>query len=148
MENININFDMDGTLADFYNVPNWLEYLINSDSTPYEKATPLLRFASLAKRLNNLQKKGYKINIVSWLAKNSTPEFDQQVISAKRKWLEIHLKSVIWDNIWIIPYGVPKSNYCQTENDILFDDEIGNRNNWTGQAYAETEIMEVLSKLN
>ena len=27
-----IYFDMDGTIADFYGVPNWLEYLIAGDS--------------------------------------------------------------------------------------------------------------------
>lgn len=35
-----IYFDMDGTIANFYSVPNWLDYLIASDPTPYEVARP------------------------------------------------------------------------------------------------------------
>ena len=40
--NITINFDLDGTLADFYGVENWLEYLEAEDTTPYAVAEPLL----------------------------------------------------------------------------------------------------------
>jgi phosphoserine phosphatase len=34
-------FDMDGTIANFYGVKGWLDYLINEDTTPYEIAEPL-----------------------------------------------------------------------------------------------------------
>ena len=30
--NITINFDMDGTIADFYGVENWLDYLMEEDT--------------------------------------------------------------------------------------------------------------------
>ena len=53
---ITINFDMDGTIADLYGMENWLECLNNEDTTPYEVAKPLLRLATLARVLNNLQK--------------------------------------------------------------------------------------------
>ncbi len=36
-----ICFDMDGTIADLYNVPNWLERLQAEDATPYLEAKPL-----------------------------------------------------------------------------------------------------------
>ena len=52
-----INLDMDGTIADFYNVKNWLDYLIAEDTTPYEIAKPLLRLCTLARLLNKLQTK-------------------------------------------------------------------------------------------
>ena len=35
-----INFDMDGTLADFYGVDGWLEYLVNKNAYPYATAKP------------------------------------------------------------------------------------------------------------
>ena len=47
-----ICFDMDGTIANFYGVNGWLEYLQNFDDTPYRQAKPLLRMSSLAKVLN------------------------------------------------------------------------------------------------
>ena len=67
-----INFDMDGTLADFYGVDNWLEYLVNKDAYPYAAAKPLVNMSVLARYLNRLQRNGYEINIISWLAKNSS----------------------------------------------------------------------------
>ena len=60
-----INFDMDGTLCDFYGVENWLEYLVARDATPYAVAKPLLNLSALARRLNRLQREGYEINIIS-----------------------------------------------------------------------------------
>ena len=64
-----IYFDMDGTIANLYGVEGWLNYLINKDTTPYEVAKPMVNMNSLARLLNNLQKKGYEIGIVSWLSK-------------------------------------------------------------------------------
>ena len=47
MKTIKINFDMDGTIADLYGVDNWLEMLINGDTTPYSIAQPLVRLSAL-----------------------------------------------------------------------------------------------------
>jgi hypothetical protein len=144
---VTINFDMDGTIADLYGTENWLEYLINEDATPYEIAKPLLRLNALARVLNNLQKNGYKLAIISWLSKTSTKEYDAEVTLAKIEWLNKHLPSVAWDKITIVPYGTPKENYCYNENDILFDDEEKNRVNWLGKAYDVNNIIEVLKTL-
>ena len=38
-----IYFDMDGTIADLYGVTDWLPMLMNSGSTPYRVAQPMLR---------------------------------------------------------------------------------------------------------
>lgn len=139
-----INFDMDGTLANFYGVENWLDYLVAKDATPYEVATPLFNFSALARVLNRLQRQGWEICIISWLAKNSTEDFNNRVEEVKREWLAKHLPSVQWDNISIVPYGTPKST-CG--NGILFDDEKPNRNEWKGQAYDVDNILEVLKNL-
>ena len=142
-----IYFDMDGTIANFYGVNGWLEYLKAEDATPYEMANPLLRLSALAKVLNNLQRKGYTIGIVSWLAKNSNEDFDEKVTQAKIHWLKIHLKSVKFDEIHIVKYGTPKEEVVNFPNGILFDDEEPNRNNWKGNAYDESQIMEVLKRV-
>ena len=36
-----IFWDMDGTIADLYNVPNWLDKLRAEDTSPYREAKPL-----------------------------------------------------------------------------------------------------------
>ena len=142
-----INFDMDGTIANLYGVENWLEMLMAEDETPYEIAKPLVNLSLLARYLNRLQREGHEIAIISWLSKNSTEEYDNKVINAKKRWLANHLKSVQFDEIIIIPYGTPKENYAFADNDILFDDETPNRKNWTGKAFDETEIFNVLKSL-
>ena len=139
-----IFFDMDGTIADLYGVENWLDYLIASDALPYEIAKPLIRLNALARILNRLQKQGYKVGVISWLAKNSNTDYDEKVTRAKKKWLKKHLASVNFDEIHIVKYGTPKQTFAKTENDILFDDEEKNRNDWTGKAFDVNEIIEIL----
>lgn len=139
-----IAFDMDGTIANLYGVENWLDDLINSNPRPYAIAKPLVNMNSLARILNRLQKQGYKINIISWLSKNSTQEYDKKVIQAKKCWLNKHLKSVRFDNIYIVPYGTPKHTLS---TGILFDDEIGNRTAWNGTAFDVNNIIETLKAI-
>lgn len=139
-----IFFDMDGTIADLYGVENWLDYLIVSDALPYEIAKPLIRLNALARILNRLQKQGYKVGVISWLAKNSNTAYDEKVTRAKKEWLKKHLASVNFDEIHIVKYGTPKQTFAKTENDILFDDEEKNRNDWTGKAFDVNEIIKIL----
>lgn len=139
-----IFLDMDGTIANLYGVENWLDYLIAADALPYEIAKPLIKLNSLARILNRLQKQGYKIGIISWLAKNSNETYDEQVTKAKKEWLRKHLASVDFDEIHIVKYGTPKQTFAKTENDILFDDEEKNRNDWTGKAFDVDEILKIL----
>ena len=145
--NITINFDMDGTIADLYGVENWLDYLENGLTTPYEIAKPLVNLAVLAKKLNSLQLCGYCIGIISWTSKCGTDAYNEAIAEAKMLWLKQHLPSVKWDSVKIIPYGTPKQNYCKNPLDILFDDEERNRNNWTGRAYGVENILEILKEI-
>lgn len=140
-----INFDMDGTIANLYGVEGWLDDIIAESDRPYREASVLLNCSSLARILNRLQRNGWKINIISWLAKNSTREYDKKVTDAKLEWLSIHLPSVKWDNISIVAYGTPKSNCGRG---ILFDDEQRNRKEWRGVAYDVDNIIEILRNLD
>ena len=146
--NITINFDMDGTLANLYGVENWLEMLEAEDTTPYAEAIPMLRLSALAKRLNNLQKHGYQLAVISWLSKTGSDEYNEAVTEVKLNWLAQHLPSVNWDRITIVPYGTPKQNFCENPLDILFDDEAKNRDNWTGRAFDVDNILGELAGLN
>ena len=114
-----INFDMDGTIADLYGVTNWLDYLIAEDETPYAVARPLVNMNVLAR-------------------------YDKKVTTAKRNWLKKHLKSVKFNNIFIVPYGTPKYTLA---NGILFDDEARNRDESNGTAYNVDNIIGVLKGL-
>lgn len=139
-----IFFDMDGTLADFYGVQDWLRYLEAEDTFPYKNAEPLLNLQVLARKLNKLIKAGYAVEIISWTAKHSTAAYDEAVATAKLEWLTKHLKSVKFQKINIVKYGTNKDLFRHTKNDILFDDEIGNLASWGGRAYEAKKILEVL----
>lgn len=142
-----IYFDMDGTIANFYGVPNWLACLEASDPTPYRVARPLVNMNLLARLLNALHEDGWHIGIVSWLSKNGTAEFNETVTATKVEWLNRHLKSVNWDEVVIVPYGTPKHEIVEFGTGILFDDETPNRVNWTGTAYDVDNIIEILKGL-
>lgn len=141
-------FDMDGTIADLYGVNGWLDYLTDKNPTPYAIAKPLVNTLILSITLNKLKKQGYRIGIISWLAKNSNENYDKAVTNAKLSWLKTHFPTVQFDEINIVPYGTPKSNFINDSSDILFDDEIPNRDSWMGgKAYSEQFINEILNAL-
>ena len=137
-------FDMDGTIANLYAVENWLDMLRAEDPTPYAIAQTMHNMSLLARYLNKAQNKGYRIGIISWLSKCSTPTYDEAVTLAKIGWLKKHLNSVKFDEINIVTYGTPKEQFMKDENDILFDDEEKNRVNWNGESFEPYDIMRVL----
>ena len=137
-------FDMDGTIANLYGVEGWLEMIHNENADLYRIAQPLINMQSLARVLNRLQREGYEIGIISWLAGGATAEYNERVAEAKREWLARHLASVRFDHIDIVEYGTPKE---MNRNGILFDDEIQNRENWKGQAFGVENIIEVLKRI-
>lgn len=142
-----IYLDMDGTIANLYSVNEWLPKLRAFDPTPYIEAEPLVRMASLARLLNALQQRGDHIAIVSWLSKESNPEYDEAVTVAKMTWLQTHLPSVHFDEIVIAAYGTPKSQIVKYPNGMLYDDEEGNRNEWTGTAFDPDHLLDLLRDL-
>lgn len=138
-------FDMDGTIADFYGVENWIYYLENENTFPYAEAKTLINPHILTALLNKLQKQGWKIGIISWTSKNSNSNFSNKIEIEKRNWLAKNFPSIVWDKIYIVKYGTNKYNVCG--GGILFDDEEGNRKHWKDRAYAPNSITAVLNNI-
>lgn len=148
-----IYFDMDGTLANLYGVENWLEKLREYNATPYKEAGVMLNMQALAHRLNKLQANGYTIGIISWLSKESTPEYDAAVIAEKLAWLEKHLNSVKWNEVHMVAYGKRKSKLAEIKDGYLFDDNESVRREWikhnpNGWAFNVDDILGVLGLMN
>lgn len=141
-----VSFDMDGTLADFYGVPEWLSCLMDEDTYPYEVAAPLIHMSTLARRIHQLQALGVKVKIISWLSKNGSDEYNDAVTTAKINWLAKHLPSVKFDEVVIVPYGTPKEIFS---DGILFDDEERNRKNWSdaGDSMWSFDVDNILGAL-
>lgn len=137
-------FDMDGTFVDLYGVDDWMRKLNTGDPTPYEEAAPLVNMQVFARTLNRLQREGYKICVVTCLARGADEEYAREVKEAKQKWLRKHLKSVKFDKIDFLDYEEPKS---KGRRGILFDDEERHRDNWHGIAINASEMLKVLRAL-
>ena len=82
-----ICFDMDGTIADFYSVPNWLDKLRAEDPSPYSDAAPMWDMEELRKILLLLIGEGWEVRIISWLSKDSSASYKDGVRKAKLEWL-------------------------------------------------------------
>ena len=129
-----ICFDMDGTIADLYGVNGWLDYLLTENTKPYEMAKPMVNMSLLARLLNKAQRNGHKLAVISWTSKSGSRQYNEAVAEVKKAWLAKHLPSVKWDEINIVPYGYRKALFAESAQDVLFDDEERNRNEWTGNA--------------
>ena len=140
-------WDMDGTIANLYGVENWLDKLCVEDASPYAEAEVMWNMSQLARLMNRVQQLGYKLGIVSWTARSCSEGYKQAITEAKLGWLKQHLASVRFDTIQIVSYGTPKSLVMNTEDDILFDDEMPNRENWEGEAFEPEMMIEVLKAL-
>lgn len=144
-------FDMDGTIADFYGVDGWLEDLQNSNPRPYIMAKPLWDMNMLKVMLEILKAEGWKIVVTTWLAKDSTKEFDEVVRVAKRDWLKRY--DFPFDEIHLVKYGTTKANCTRKLGgiQILFDDNDKVRNGWSlGETVNPTteSILDYLSSLS
>lgn len=113
-------FDMDGTIADLYNVEGWLEKLRAEDASPYRDAKPMYDMDTLGVILDIFRGLGYRIMVVSWGSMNATREYNREVKRAKLDWLNYH--GFPYDEVHVIKYGTPKQNFIKDDISILIDD--------------------------
>lgn len=141
-----IYFDMDGTIANLYGVENWLPKLRAEDASPYVEAMPLTDMENLQLLLSILQNRGYKIGIISWLAKNSSKSYDKSVRKAKIEWLRAMLPEIHFDEMHIVKYGTRKDYVAKDKKGIIFDDDERVREKWRGESFNPNteDIIEIL----
>lgn len=148
LNEITLVFDMDGTIADFYGVSNWLDDLENYRVRPYEQAKPLFDIVTINALLRALQTRGVTIAVTSWLSKTGTKDFNYLTRNAKRAWLERYNFPV--DEIHLVKYGTRK-DLCTKKRggyQILFDDNEEIRNKWKlGKAVEPENIITELKNL-
>lgn len=147
-----ICFDMDGTIADLYGVPNWLDMLQDENPEPYIVAAPMWDMIRLRAALRKLQSQGWQVRVISWLAKDSSESYKEAVRAAKRRWLEYY--DFPLDGVHLVEYGTTKANcvrrYWDEAPMILIDDNEKVRHGWNlGDAInpQEVDIIQYLEKL-
>jgi hypothetical protein len=148
MKELNVNlkmmcFDMDGTIADLYGVEDWLSMLRNENPLPYEIAKPMWDMIELAEVLNELRAREIEIRIISWLSKDSTETYKEEVRQAKIEWLE--RMGFPYDKAHFVQYGTTKADcvrryLADDECAILVDDNRKVCNGWhLGETINPTE---------
>ena len=144
--NKTIVFDMDGTIADFYGVDNWLNDIRNENTRPYEIAEPLYDMEVLNAILITLKSQGWRIAVTTWLAMDSSIEYENATRNAKLDWLARY--NFPYDEIHLIRYGTTKANATRKNGgyQILVDDNAKIRQGWSlGSTIDATE--NIISKL-
>ena len=142
-------FDMDGTIADLYNVDGWLQKLRAGDASPYREAKPMYDMMLLTDLLWLLKNDGWLIVVTTWLSKEATHEYDNKVRLEKRAWLDRY--DFPYDELHMVKYGTTKANCTRHLGgfQILIDDNEKIRNGWTlGDTIdAKVNIFKELQKL-
>lgn len=129
-----ICFDMDGTIADLYNVTNWEAGLNNSKVEPYAEAVPMWDMDELSDVLNALKAKGIEIRIISWGAMNGSKEYLKRTKATKQEWLDAY--NFPYDKIHCTQYGTSKNKSIRksiderVEEALLIDDSEKVRKSW------------------
>lgn len=127
-----ICFDMDGTIADLYGVENWERDLRAENPMPYIVAKPMWDMVRLASVLSALMTQGWEVRVISWLARDATPEYSEAVRAAKIWWLNHH--GFPYDKAHLVAYGTTKANTIRNAVEkgaaILIDDSAKVRKGW------------------
>lgn len=131
MKNKILVFDMDGTIADLYAVDGWLEKLIAGDESPYVEAKPMYDMDALTAILDILKSLGWEVAVTTWLAKDSTKEYDKKVRQAKKAWLDSF--NFPYDHLHMVKYGRTKADCTRNRGgrQILIDDNKKILRGWT-----------------
>ena len=146
-------FDMDGTIANLYAVEGWLPMLRSENPTPYRMAEPMWDMAELTEVLLAVMAVGIEIRIVTWLSKDSSEEYKNEVRLAKREWLAE--QNFPFNHFHGVQYGATKADSVRRylnegETAILIDDNDKVREGWTlGETInpTNTNIIEALRAL-
>ena len=123
-------FDMDGTIANLYGVDGWLADLRNYNARPYAVAKPLYDMEFLADILNTFKDFGWKVVVTTWLAKDSTKAYDDEVRKVKKEWLAKY--DFPYDEIHLVKYGTTKADCTRKLGgfQVLVDDNDTIRKGW------------------
>lgn len=140
-------FDMDGTIVDLYGVDHWLDDLRAENPRPYIEAEPMWNMRELADALIALH---IEIRVVTWLSKDSSEAYKDEVRKAKLDWLKA--QGFPFDKFHGIQYGATKADsvrkyLAEDETAILFDDNAKIRNGWHLGETVDPTVVDIVKYL-
>lgn len=161
-----VAFDMDGTIANLYGVPDWLSKLRAEDASPYEDAEPLVDMKKLNEVCSLLQQAGWEIQIITALSKDASPEYKKAIRAAKKAWLDKW--GFIYDKFHGVDYNTPKcevlrytmpmglrvAKMCEeywgedwVPEAVLVDDEARHLNRWGWGRTIDPNTVDIIEAL-
>lgn len=142
-----IYFDLDGTVYPLYSQPDWLPRITTlADPSAYAAEVTIPDAAALMDVLLSLVTAGWKIGVVSWLAKGASEDYNKAVRAVKREWVKKFLPMAT--EVHIVKYGTPKHQIVSDPHGIIVDDDAGVRAAWKGQTIDGTQdIIAALRKV-
>lgn len=122
-----VYFDMDGTIANLYAVPDVFKRLDANDATPYAEAIPIPKYIDM---MHQFKEMGYKVGIITACSRfpPNTPDdvkakMNIETEANKIKWLKEQGLWGIIDTFQFIPCGVSKYEVTEDKTGVLVDDE-------------------------
>ena len=144
-----VYFDMDGTIANLYNVEGWERKLNAEDASPYADASPLVDMVRLAAIIAELRSAGVTVGVISWGAMHGTTEYTRKVKRVKMEWCKCY--GLQFDEFHVVKYGTPKHRVAKCKRSILVDDNSDVRKAWnngnTIDASDPAKMLETLQKV-
>ena len=119
---ITIYFDLDGTLYDLYNIPNWLELLETENENVFAIGDLLYNENNFNNIIFALLEKNVVFGVITWLPKNASENYCAKCEEIKRNWCKNNLPFI--SHFTAQKYGTPKQNAIdkKTKQIILIDD--------------------------
>lgn len=147
-----IYFDMDGTVYDLYNLPNWLEMLRQEQEGAFTLGRPKVDMTKLQEVCNALAAEGWEFGIITWLPIGASREYCRSCEQEKRNWAAEFMPYI--SEFYAQVYGVPKhiAPVRKSKTMILVDDNERVRQGWQTKKQRQTidanlDIIEELAKL-
>lgn len=131
-----IYLDMDGTIADLYEVEDWLPKLRNEESGLFANLKPMV---SESRLLELFPSNEYDIRILTMLPKGASKEYAEVVTAEKNQWLDTYfptLKKRIFKK-----YGYNK-NLKNSTRAVLIDDNEEIRKSFKGLAISPMRLWQ------
>lgn len=130
VKNVTISFDLDGTLYDLYNVPDWLKKLESEQVIVFYEGDYLVDPEKFRYFVQTLEKQGIEFSVISKLPNSKNVRFLKESKKAKTGFVDKLFQD---PNIpkHFIGFTSDKSKLFPLKpTDFLIDDDIDNRIAW------------------
>lgn len=129
-------FDMDGTIAELYKVPGWLEMLRANDWSVYDKCLPRAHFDRINNAIEALIENGWQVGVITWASKGiGWHDGCAEIGDVKFNWLNRFFPALADGKFACLPYGESKAQFLLEMGDAgevnyLVDDNKEVREDW------------------